>query len=197
MLLLHHAGPSKLPLPLPTPLAACTVLLACVQYVQHDRTAGEIEGHSPGCPIVVKATTVRSAVVHSALSHSHSGEMMLCCNRQLCPLYATQKSREARRTTTRHDTTRRLSILLHPVASRLHDRRLWLPLSPLSIPTIPGVYLLIAVLLLPVDSSSCFRILVPNLRYQTLWPTAMKHNPPTHPQTDTHVQRRPDTKQID
>jgi hypothetical protein len=99
---------------------------------------------------------------------------------------------EARCTTTRNDST--TLDLASP--RRLPTPRSSTPaptLSPLSIPTIPGVFLLIAVLLLPVGSSSCFRILVPNLRYQTLWSTAMKHHPPTHPQTDTHIQRRPVT----
>ena len=153
-------GQASFPPPLPTPLAACSVLLACVQYVRHDRTAGRLRATARGCPIVVKATTARSAGLHSAFSLS--GETMPCCNRQLCPLYATQKSREVRRTTTRHDST--ALDLASP--RRLPTPRSSTPaptLSPLPISTIPGVCLLIAVLLLPVDFSSCFRILVPNL----------------------------------
>lgn len=177
MQLLHHAGQASLP---PSSLLAPSCLLA---YSMYGVTAplGRLRATARGCPIVVKATTVRSDVLHSTL-HTRG---------RLCPL--SRGHVEVQGTTTRHDTT--LSILLHPVR-RLPAPRSSTPapaLSPLSIPTMLGVSLLITILLLPIDPSSCFRMYPRSeLRYQTLWPATMRSATHT-PQTDTHIQRRPHT----
>ncbi|KAJ3465150.1 hypothetical protein MRS44_005808 [Fusarium solani] len=153
--------------------------------------------HAPRCLLRLAclrtATTVRSAVLHSAFSLSLSGETIPCCNRQLCPLGMRLKRVEARCTTTRNDST---------TLDLASPRRLPTPRS--STPAVPALD--------PYDTwcLSANRRLVTARRFQFLlsYPRSepsisdiMVHRneaPPTHTPPDRHSHSTtPSHKQID
>lgn len=104
LLLLHHAGQASFPSPSPRPsLLAPSCLLA---YSTYGMTApqGRLRVTARGCPIVVKATTVRSAVLHSAFSLSLWGDDAVL---QSATLHLGMRLKRVERSCVqRHDTTR-------------------------------------------------------------------------------------------